>query len=72
MSDALLDRQQTAALLFVSLRTVDNLIASGDLAAIHIGRTVRIRPSAIAYFCESNETRSNPRTGKKSNRRAKH
>lgn len=72
ISAALLDRQTAASLLGVSLRTIDNLISSGDLAAVHIGRAVRLRPSAIDYFIEANETRANPRTAQraKSNRRA--
>jgi excisionase family DNA binding protein len=65
VSTALLDRHQAAAQLGVSLRTIDNLISSGDLSAIHIGRAVRIRPSALEYFCEANESRRNPKTGRR-------
>ena len=71
MSAALLTRQQAAALLGISLRSVDNLVTAGDLPAIHIGRVVRIRPSAIEYFCEAHESRRNPRTGKRSAVRTK-
>jgi len=65
MSTPLLDRHQAAAQLGVSLRTIDNLIASGDLAAIHIGRSVRLRQSALEYFCEAHESRRNPKTGRR-------
>jgi len=60
----LLTRQQAAAHLGVSLRTIDNLATSGDLPSIKIGRVVRIRPSAIEYYCEAHETRK-PRAGRK-------
>ena len=53
----LLTRQQAAASLGVSLRTIDNLATSGDLPTIRIGAAVRIRPSALEYFCEAHESR---------------
>ena len=56
----LLTRQQAAASLGVSLRTIDNLATSGDLPTIRIGAAVRIRPSALEYFCEAHES-SKPR-----------
>ena len=69
MSTALLDRHQAATQLGVSLRTIDSLISTGDLAAIHIGRAVRIRPSALEYFCEAHESRRNPKTGRRTSPR---
>ena len=36
-----------AHLLHVSTRTVRRMVADGRLAAIHIGRTVRVRPEEI-------------------------
>ncbi|GAA5130804.1 helix-turn-helix domain-containing protein [Luteolibacter yonseiensis] len=57
----LLNRKDVGARLHVSLRTVDELIASGDLPVVRLGRAVRIRPSAIDYLIEARETRVNPR-----------
>lgn len=53
----LLTRQESAARLSQSVRTIDNLIASGDLPVVRIGRSIRIRPSAIDYFIEARESR---------------
>lgn len=52
----LLDRNQTAQILGVSLRTVAKLIADGELKVVRIGASVRVRPSSIDYFCEARET----------------
>jgi excisionase family DNA binding protein len=60
----LLSRQAAAAVLNVSLRTTDELIASGDLPVVRIGRAVRIRQSAIDYLIEARESRG-PRTKKR-------
>lgn len=57
----LFTRQQSAKALQISLRSVDALLANGDLPAVRIGASVRIRPSAIEYFCEARETRNNPK-----------
>jgi excisionase family DNA binding protein len=57
--DSLLTRQQAADQLAVSLRTIDSLIASGDLPCVKIGRSARIRPAALEGFIESRETRRN-------------
>lgn len=62
-SKPLLSRQAAAEVLNVSLRTTDELISSGDLPVVRIGRSVRIRPSAIDYLIEARETRG-PRTKK--------
>lgn len=57
----LLNREDAKVRLAVSLRTIDELISSGDLPVIRLGRSVRIRPSAIDYLIEARETRVNPR-----------
>ena len=57
----LLNRPEAKAILGVSLRTVDELISSGDLPVVRLGRSVRIRPSAIEYLIEARETRANHR-----------
>jgi excisionase family DNA binding protein len=59
---ALLDRPHAAAELSISLRTLDDLVARGELPVVRIGRAVRIRPTAIEYFIEARETRTKPRT----------
>ncbi len=53
----LLTRQESAERLNQSVRTVDKLIESGELPAVRIGRSIRIRPSAIEYFIEARESR---------------
>ncbi len=58
---ALMTRQEAAAMLGIGLRTIDTLIASGDLPCVRIGRSVRFRPSALELFIESREMRRNPR-----------
>jgi excisionase family DNA binding protein len=60
----LLTRIEAAEALNLSPRTIDGLLASGDLPAVRVGRSVRIRPSAIDYFIESRETRKNPQRAK--------
>ena len=67
-STKLLTRSQGAEQLNCSTRTIDKEIAAGNLAAVRIGRAVRIRPSALAYYIEAHESRVNLR---RSNSRAK-
>lgn len=57
----LLNRKDAGSILHVSLRTVDELISTGDLPVVRLGRSVRIRPSALDYLIEARETRANPR-----------
>lgn len=57
----LIAREEAAKQLGVSLRTLDALIASGDLPIVRFGRSVRIRPSALDYLVESRETSKSPR-----------
>ena len=59
---SLLTRQDAALALATCLRTVDEAIASGDLEIVAIGRSVRIRPSALESFIEARITRRNPRS----------
>ena len=53
----LLTREEAAKALRQSVRQTDKLIASGDLAVVRIGRSVRIRPSAVELFIEARESR---------------
>ena len=62
---ALLNRKDAGTLLAVSLRTIDELIQTGDLPVVRLGRSVRIRPSALDYLIEARETRANPRKARK-------
>lgn len=57
---SLLTRQDVALALATCLRTVDEAIASGDLEIVAIGRSVRIRPSALEAYIEARSTRRNP------------
>lgn len=56
-SSSLLTRREAAQSLRQSVRMVDMLIAAGELPAVRIGRSVRIRPSAIEYFISARESR---------------
>ncbi|MES2919971.1 MAG: helix-turn-helix domain-containing protein [Verrucomicrobiota bacterium] len=57
---SLLTRQDVAVALATCLRTVDEAIASGGLEIVAIGRSVRIRPSALESFIDARATRRNP------------
>jgi excisionase family DNA binding protein len=57
----LLSRKEAGTILHVSLRTVDEFISTGDIPVVRLGRSVRIRPSAIDYLIEARETRTKPR-----------
>lgn len=50
MPETLLTVRDAAALLSVSTRTVARLVDSGAVEAIHIGRCLRIRPSAVERY----------------------
>jgi len=50
MPETLLTVGDAAALLSVSTRTVARLVDSGAIEAIHIGRCLRIRPSAVERY----------------------
>lgn len=54
---SLLTREEAAEALCQSVRSIDYLIAAGELPAVRIGRSVRVRPSSIDYFVEARESR---------------
>jgi excisionase family DNA binding protein len=47
---ALLLRSEAAQLLRVSGRTIDRLVAAGELTVVRIGRQVRVRADSLAAF----------------------
>lgn len=49
----LLDAKQVAALLGVSVRTVQQLAASRQLPSVPVGRLVRFRPEDVEAFVAS-------------------
>lgn len=51
----LLTRSEAAKALAISIRLFDSLVARGEIAVVRIGKSVRIRPSAINYFVEARE-----------------
>lgn len=55
--EGLLDRHEAAKLLSIGLRTLDRLMADGEIPVVRIGTAARIRPSAIERFCEARESR---------------
>ena len=64
-SPQLLTRKQAAEKLAISLRTVDELIARGDLPAVRFAhKCVRIRPSALDYLIEAREMKGARNRGK--------
>lgn len=52
-SHSLLRVREAAAGLSVSVRTIWRLIASGELAAVRIGRSVRITRDSLSTFIEN-------------------
>jgi excisionase family DNA binding protein len=52
----LLDKKATAALLSISLRSVDYLVAAGRLRPIRIGKRVLFRRSALEAFAQRDHT----------------
>jgi excisionase family DNA binding protein len=57
----LLTRPEAAARLAISLRTLDEQIAVGNIPVCRIGRSVRFRPASLDYFVQANETRIHPK-----------
>jgi len=53
----LLTKAEAAGWLKISTRQVDNYLASGDLPAVRLGRSVRFRPSSLKSFSEARESR---------------
>jgi excisionase family DNA binding protein len=48
--DRLLNRQETAALFGVSLRTLQRLVATGELHCVRVGRLVRFHPGDVSRW----------------------
>jgi len=46
-------KQETAALLRVSERTVERMIDRGDVEAVHLGRAVRVRAQSVLALVEA-------------------
>lgn len=46
--------KETAALLCVSTRTVERLVAGGVLDASRVGRAVRVRAQSVLSYLEAN------------------
>jgi excisionase family DNA binding protein len=61
----LMTRSEAAEALAISLRKIDQLVVSGDLATVRIGRSIRFRASALEYFIEAHESSSKRRTVKR-------
>jgi excisionase family DNA binding protein len=52
---ALMTVKEVAAALRVSQGTAYALVASGQLASIRIGRSIRVTPRALEEFIEANQ-----------------
>lgn len=53
----LLTRFDLKQKLSVGLRTVDQLLADGEIPVVRIGSSIRIRPADLDAFCEARLTR---------------
>ena len=62
----LLTRAQVAESLAICLRSVDNLVTSGDLCPLHFGRSVRFLPEDLEQLIESRLERAAPRPRRRS------
>lgn len=51
----LLKRKQFADALGMAVRTVDYLIAAGEIPVVRIGKAIRIRPAALENFIAARE-----------------
>lgn len=60
-SALLYSRPEAAAKLAISLRSLDEQVALGNIPVVRIGRSVRFRPFALDFLIEANETRLNPK-----------
>jgi excisionase family DNA binding protein len=56
----LLTIPQAAAVLAVGRTTVYELIAAGDIEAVHIGRSVRVPVDALRSFVDRRTSRTSP------------
>ncbi len=54
----LYNRPEAAAKLAISVRTLDEQMAAGNLKFCRIGRSIRFRPAALEDFITANETRN--------------
>ena len=54
-----LTKEQVAARLFVSYRTVEKLIKNGELPALKHGRAVRVNPDSLNTYIKTKESRNN-------------
>jgi excisionase family DNA binding protein len=50
MNPAMMDMREVATRLSVSIRTVERLIASGELRAVRVRRSVRVTPEALDAY----------------------
>ena len=53
MGNELLTKRETARALALSVRTVERLIASGELVAVRSGRSVRVRRTDLNAYIEA-------------------
>jgi excisionase family DNA binding protein len=51
----LLTPQETAAFLSVSVRTIQRLVAAGDLRAVRISKSMRFRMDDVLHFVDRND-----------------
>jgi excisionase family DNA binding protein len=59
MGDLVLTREETAGALRLSLRTVDNLIARGELRVRRVGRRVLIPCTEVERFADNSTPSEN-------------
>lgn len=57
----LYDRAEVAAMMTISLRTLDELVARGEIQVVRIGKAVRFTMSALEAFIEDHETQKQKR-----------
>jgi excisionase family DNA binding protein len=53
MNPAMMDMREVATRLSVSIRTAERLIASGELRAVRVRRSVRVTPEALDAYISS-------------------
>lgn len=61
MDDVLLKIHEVAACLGVSRRTVDRMLAAGELVRVKVGRATRVRESSLLRFIQRNTAGSESR-----------
>jgi excisionase family DNA binding protein len=60
----LVSKRETGELLRVCLRTVDNLIANGELKCVRIGKRVLVKYSSVLAFTKRDHVTSTPASAK--------